>query len=206
MLVFIDESGDPGFKLQNGSSPVFVLSMVIFDDTSQAQIANQIIKRLQSENKIKPEWKFSKSSNTARDNFFCGIKPVRFVSRSIVIQKDVIRSINLKSNPRGFYNFFARLMCIHDGGILNDAKITIDGSGDREFKRHLSAYMRKELPSGTMKNLAFRDSAKDSLVQLADMCAGAIARSYKQDDRQNATRWRQMLNQNGQISDIWDFK
>jgi hypothetical protein len=30
MLVFIDESGDPGFKLDGGSSPVFVAAMVIF--------------------------------------------------------------------------------------------------------------------------------------------------------------------------------
>lgn len=206
MLVFIDESGDPGFKLQRGSSPVFVLSMVIFDDAAQAQLAEQIIRRLQAENRIKPEWKFSKSSNAARDSFFTGIAKVRFVSRSIVIRKEVIRSINLKSNPRGFYNFFARLMCVHDGGILNDAKVTIDGSGDREFKRHLTAYMRKELPLGTMKKLGFKDSLKDPLVQMADMCAGAIARSYKEDDRQNAGRWRQMLARNGQISDVWEFK
>jgi hypothetical protein len=30
VLVFIDESGDPGFKLERGSSPVFVVAMVIF--------------------------------------------------------------------------------------------------------------------------------------------------------------------------------
>ena len=32
MLVFIDESGDPGFKIEKGSSPVFVTAMVIFDE------------------------------------------------------------------------------------------------------------------------------------------------------------------------------
>jgi hypothetical protein len=30
MLVFIDESGDPGFKLDRGATPVFVGTMVIF--------------------------------------------------------------------------------------------------------------------------------------------------------------------------------
>ena len=29
MLVFIDDSGDPGFKLDRGSTPVFVIACVI---------------------------------------------------------------------------------------------------------------------------------------------------------------------------------
>jgi len=33
----------------------------------------------------------------------------------------------------------------------------------------------------------------DNLIQLADMVAGAIARSYREDDRKNARRWRAML-------------
>jgi hypothetical protein len=32
MLVFIDESGDPGFKLKKGSSPIFVVTLVAFRD------------------------------------------------------------------------------------------------------------------------------------------------------------------------------
>ena len=32
MLVFIDESGDAGFKLDRGSTNVFAVAMVVFDD------------------------------------------------------------------------------------------------------------------------------------------------------------------------------
>ena len=32
MLVFIDDSGDPGFKLGKGSTSHFIIGMVIFDD------------------------------------------------------------------------------------------------------------------------------------------------------------------------------
>jgi hypothetical protein len=31
MFVLIDESGDPGFKVARGSSPLFAVAMVIFD-------------------------------------------------------------------------------------------------------------------------------------------------------------------------------
>jgi hypothetical protein len=30
LLIFIDESGDAGFKLDKGASPIFVLAMVAF--------------------------------------------------------------------------------------------------------------------------------------------------------------------------------
>ena len=36
-LVFIDDSGDPGFKLNRGSSKHFVIACVIFDDPLDAE-------------------------------------------------------------------------------------------------------------------------------------------------------------------------
>lgn len=40
MIVFIDESGDPGFKIESGSSEVFVLALVVFDDNLEAEKAS----------------------------------------------------------------------------------------------------------------------------------------------------------------------
>ncbi len=206
MLVFIDESGDPGFKLDRGSSDVFVLAMVVFADASYAQATSELIVEAQRRNRIKLEWKFSKSSNEARDDFFTSISNARFTCRSIVVRKDNIYSENLRTKPRRFYNFFTRQICEHDGGILRDARIVIDGSGERAFKQELQSYMRQNLPPGTIRRMSFKDSHKDPLVQLADMCAGAIARSYAQDKRKEAQRWREQLARNGQISDVWEFR
>ena len=36
MLVFVDESGDPGMKLGLGSSEFFVLTLVIFENNEEA--------------------------------------------------------------------------------------------------------------------------------------------------------------------------
>lgn len=49
----------------------------------------------------------------------------------------------------------------------------------------------------------FADSRRDNLIQLVDMCTGAIARSYRAD-RADARRWRTMLAL--KIADIWDFR
>ncbi|MFA6518596.1 MAG: DUF3800 domain-containing protein [Candidatus Shapirobacteria bacterium] len=46
MLIFIDESGDAGFRIQKGSSAHFVISLVIFDDELDAEETALKIKRL----------------------------------------------------------------------------------------------------------------------------------------------------------------
>lgn len=56
-----------------------------------------------------------------------------------------------------------------------------------------------------MRKLRFVDSAKDDLVQLADMCAGAILRARRSDARRN-DRWLAMLQTAGRIEDLWNFK
>jgi hypothetical protein len=60
VLVLIDESGDPGFKLQKGSTPVFVVSMVIFDRFEDAERAGGLICELRELIAHKAEFKFIK--------------------------------------------------------------------------------------------------------------------------------------------------
>jgi hypothetical protein len=87
-------------------------------------------------------------------------------------------------------------------GLLQAAKVVIDGSGDRQFKQELAAYFRKQLPRGRIEQLTFHKSEADRLVQLADMCAGAIARSFRKD-RDDPKRWRGILAP--KIEDVWEF-
>lgn len=179
MLVVIDESGDPGFKLEKGSSPIFVTSMVIFDDSASAKEADALICRIRGEMRVSPEFKFSKLKSSKRDQFFDEISELNFRCRFVVVQKAIIYSEALRTVKESFYKFFVRNMLQHDGGALVDAKVVIDGSGDRTFKRAFRSYLRKNLDQGSVKKVDLKDSQKDALVQLADMTAGAIARSYR---------------------------
>jgi hypothetical protein len=70
LLVLIDESGCTGFKLDKGSSPYFVMAMVIFNDFSYAEKTSAIIGKLREDLRVKPEFKFSKCSHEVRDHFF----------------------------------------------------------------------------------------------------------------------------------------
>ena len=77
-----------------------------------------------------------------------------------------------------FYNYFVRMLMQYDNGVLQNASIKIDGSGDKEFKKALTSYLRKHVGEHKIKKFKFIDSQQDSLIQLADMVVGAIARSY----------------------------
>jgi len=203
MLVFIDESGDPGFKLKKGSTPIFVAALVAFRDHDQARAAHDAIEAAAIRLYIKPEFKFSKCREEVRDAFFEAVRPFVFCVRAIVVHKERIYSPHLRAQKEAFYSFFVKSMLKFDNGLLTEAQIVIDGSGDRAFKREMGAYFRRELGAAKIKSLVFNDSQSDRLVQLADMCAGAIARSFR-DDRDEPHRWRKMLGQ--KVENVWKFR
>jgi hypothetical protein len=99
-----------------------------------------------------------------------------------------------------FYNYFIKELMRFDGGRLQGARVRIAGSGDRQFRRALGAYLRREL-GDRVRDVKTTDSARDQLTQLADMCIGAIARTGR--DRPDAARWAELLRP--RIDDIWNF-
>ncbi|HLI12340.1 MAG TPA: DUF3800 domain-containing protein [Alphaproteobacteria bacterium] len=202
MLIFIDESGDPGFKLDKGSTPIFVATMVLFRNGTDAATTQQAIARSGARQAHKGEFKFSRCSDLVRDQFFEAVKGCPFRIRAIVVEKARIYSPHLRADKAGFYRFFVRQMMTNDAGQLSSAKVVIDGSGDREFRRALAAYLRRQLRD-RLREVRFSNSRNDVLVQLADMCCGAIARSYRQD-RGDPGRWRRMLRP--RIDDVWEFR
>jgi hypothetical protein len=202
MLVFIDESGDPGFRVAEGASPVFAAVMVIFQSAVDARATEAVIRRAMERLGAAPEFKFNKTNNRLKEGFFQAVRDCPFTVRAIVVQKQLIHSPRLRSDKGDFYRYFVRMMMSHDEGLLANAKVVIDGSGDRAFKKELRSYLRRHL-GDRVKDVRLGDSRADPLVQLADMCAGAIARSYR-IDRPDPTVWRAMLAP--RINDVWEFQ
>lgn len=201
MLVFIDESGDPGFELQRGATPIFAAAMVLFSNGEDALTTETVIRDTQQRLKVWPEFKFNKSRNEVRDDFFSAVRGCPFAVRAIVVRKEIIHSPWLKTNKEDFYRYFIRQMMVHDDGALQQARVIIDGSGDRAFRQMLKLKLRRQ--SGIrLKEVRFGNSRNDPLLQLADMSVGAIARSYRRD-RKDPARWRRMLAP--RINDVWDF-
>jgi hypothetical protein len=87
MLVFIDESGDTGLKIEKGSSKYFVIVLVSFEENEEAIACDQRIKLLKRELKMPEgfEFKFSKLRKEQRIKFFESVLPYSFFYFGIVI-------------------------------------------------------------------------------------------------------------------------
>ncbi len=189
MLVFIDESGDAGFKI--GSSEHLVIAMVIFEGYEEADKTRKIIKETMVRIKQKPEFKFSKCSQTNRMHFFTAINNCCFSVRYICLGKKIIWSDHLRKNPIQFYNYALKSLISHTK--LKNAKIRIDGNGKKELSKALITYLRGYSEIGAIDKLKMVDSCKEELIQLADMVAGALARPYNSPDKKDANTWKSMI-------------
>lgn len=202
LLVCIDESGCTGFKLEKGSSPYFVVAMVIFRDFEEAEKCSRCIAELRGRLNINSEFKFNKSHPNVKESFFISVKKFNFSIRALVVDKRQLYSSHLRKNKDSFYNYFMHMLMKHDEKVLQGANIKVDGSGSQVFKQELSRYLRQYLGPKKIAKFRFADSKNDDLIQLADMVVGAIARSYN-DSRKDSRRWRTMLEP--KIEDVWEF-
>lgn len=166
-----------------GSTPYFVVVMVIFNSFFAAEKTSIVITELRKTLRVHPEFKFNKVCPKVKDAFFEILIPFDFKIRALVVKKSQIYSTHLRNNNENFYNYFVQLLMRHDGSALNDAIIKIDGSGNEEFKRALTTYLRRQIGPGKIKKIKFVDSKTDSLIQLADMCAGARTKLQSKSPR-----------------------
>jgi len=208
MLAFIDDSGDPGFKLDSGSTKVFVIAIVIFDDNLQAENTSVAIKNLKRKLKLPDdvEFKFCKTNNNYKEEFFKTINNFDFRIRSLVVRKEKIYSPELRNNKESFYSYCIKEALKNNNNTIIGASIRIDGSGSKEFRKGMISYLRKQLNNEqrhVLKNCRLVDSKENPLIQLADMVAGAINRSCDSSKADNQ-KYIEIIKKH--MQDRWDFQ
>jgi hypothetical protein len=207
MLVFIDDSGDPGFKLDKGSSKYFVICCVIFTDNLEAEKTSLRIKELRRKFKKSDlyEFKFNKTNKKFRNAFFNTVKFFKFKIRAIVVNKENIYSQRLKTHKEEFYNYIIMQVIKHSKGKIKKAKLKFDKRGEIGIRNQLRVYLSHRLDNKNQhifSDLKFVDSRQNTLIQLADMVAGSIYAKYMGKDKS----FLKLLKNTGRIDDIWEFK
>jgi len=208
MLIFIDDSGDPGFKLDKGSTSHFIIAMVIFNDELEAEKTAISIKELKRKLGFSEqiEFRFFKNSQKIRIKFLEAIKKSKFRIRCLVVDKSIIYSDELKSNKNSFYAYFIKEALKHSSASILNAKVRMDGSGDRIFRRNFFTYLRRELNSDErkiMRNCKMVNSKGNVLVQMADMIAGSINRAENKD-KKDCQIYKSIIKNH--IEDEWHFQ
>lgn len=207
MLVFSDDSGDPGFRLEKGSSKVFVIALVIFDDPLEAEEASLAVKKLRRKIKVSDqyEFKFNKTNKKFREEFFEAVQNCDFKVRAIVVDKQKISSPRLRSNKEDFYNYIIMHVIKNSEGRIKKAKLKFDSRGEKALRDELRAYLSRELDNkhnNIFTDLKFVDSRQNTLIQVADMVAGSIYASYTKKDGS----YLKKLKESNKIEDILEFK
>lgn len=178
MLLFIDESGDPGLKLHQGSSSHFCVALIIFEENEEAENADRAIADLRSKLRLHEnyEFRFNNANRTIRESFLSAAASQNFFYHGIVINKAKLTGPGFKVKE-SFYKYACGLVFENAKPQLSDATVIIDGSGSREFRKQLATYLRRKT-GRLIKKVKVQNSRRNNLLQLADMVAGAMNRSF----------------------------
>ena len=185
VLIFIDESGDTGFKFEKGSSRYVVVVLVSFEDTLDAEEVSLKIKRLKR--KLgwgeATEFKFSGTSNRFRREFFEVVKgcPFRFVALAV----DKTEFVEGRLQGRRFYDYVLAQSFSELLGLSGEATVYFDKMVDKSFVLSFNTCFRKIFGGGKglkIKRIKHRRSTSNNLIQLADMISGAVFRKYEKGE------------------------
>jgi hypothetical protein len=207
MLVFIDESGDPGLKIEQGSSRYFTVSLVVFEENDEALACDQRIELLKRELNwdSASEFHFKSNSDRVREAFLQAVMPYSFFYYSVVINKDPKKLWGDGFKDKmSFYKYACSLVFENAKDKLDCATIIIDKSGNLDFRRQLEKYLKTKANTNTrkIKKIKMQESTKNNLLQLADYVAGVINRSIN-DKRKNHDKYRKMINRREIQVQIW---
>lgn len=206
MLVFIDDSGDPGFRIEKGSSSFFVIALVVFRDTLEAEKTSIAIKELRRKLKVSDfyEFKFNKTNKKFKDAFFNAVRPFSFKIRAIAVDKKIIYSTRLRVYKENFYNYII-MQVLRNSNNIKKAKLRFDKRGEKAIRDQLRVYLSRELDNKNkkvFKDLKFVDSRENTLIQLADMVAGSIFAYHAKKDKTYLNKLKTAKN----VEDIWEYK
>jgi hypothetical protein len=196
MLMFIDESGDAGLKVDCGSSRYFIVALVAFEDHDEALATHERIDLLRREMGLSDrfEFHFNKVKPDLRKRFLTVVAPFDFFYWGIVIDKAELIRRGFQFNE-SFYKYACGLVFENAKPRLNSTIVVIDGSSSKYFRQQLKTYLARRLKDDVgkclIKNLKTQDSRKNNLLQMTDMIVGAIARSHS--GKADAREYRKLI-------------
>jgi hypothetical protein len=195
MLVFVDESGDCGIKGKAGSSQLFVIAAVIFEENPSAEACDKRISELRAEcfRGNSREFHFNKCCDDYREKFLTGIRDHDFLYLAFVLNKSKLYGPGF-AYKEPFYKFTAKLLFENAAPHLREASVLIDRSGHREFRKQLESYLKRKINTDgeIIRKVKTEASHSNNLLQVADMICGAVARSFR-EDRKSSERFRRLV-------------
>jgi hypothetical protein len=211
VLVFVDESGDPGLKLNSGSSRYFVVTLLYFTDLDEANRADSHIGEIRRSFGLPEgfEFHFNKLNNYYRTEFLKRMAGFDFSYFSMVLNKTELYAEGFKFKD-SFYKYTCKLVFDNAKAYLSNATVIVDGSGSKEFRKQLEGYLKRRINASDenkhIKKLKIQDSHRNNLLQLADMVCGAVARSFRENRGEDCAEFRKLMRKREKYVQLWPKK
>lgn len=203
MFVYLDESGDTGFKFNKGSSLYFVVTILLTEDPIPLNSAIDDL-RMQLGFRFNSEFKFYSSKEHVRTAFLQTLCRHDVLFRALVVDKRKITRPYLQKREV-FYNYLLRQILEHDNDRIQNATLIVDQrEKGKKNKQAVSTYLKSQLNTsangfGKIKDIKYHESHRDNLLQAVDMVAGAINAQYAKDQPHYCRLIRSKLD------DVWIF-
>lgn len=202
VFVYLDESGDAGFKFRQGSSRYFIITLLLVTDPLPF---HEAVDQLRISLGFAPgnELKWVNSSADVRWAFLRMLRRQDFTARVLVIDKELMTAPHMRKRET-FYNFLVQLVLRHDNGTIHEATLILDESVEsKKSKQHLATYLRKQLNTHPelrkIRDVRYHTSHADNLIQATDMLTGAIGTRYRRGNAAYLDYIRV------KISDLWEW-
>src|SRR5680860_482659 len=123
-FVYLDESGDTGFKFRQGSSRYFAVTILLTPDPIPLNSAiNDLRKQLHYGDRH--EFKFTTSEIRVRRALLRTITRHDVLIRSLVVDKHLLSEPHMRKTET-FYNSLVRMLLEHDNGRLRESTLILD--------------------------------------------------------------------------------
>jgi hypothetical protein len=203
VFVYLDESGDTGFKFGRGSSRYFVITLMLVQDPLPFHYAVDALRQglgFAAGN----EFKWYRSDEETRWAFLRMLRKQDFTARVLVIDKMLMTAPHMRKQET-FYNFLVQLVLKYDNGTIQGASLVLDESvKSKKSKQQLTTYLRKELNASStepkIKEVRYHKSHADNLIQATDMLSGAIYARYHKGNSEFFDYIRM------KIGDLWEWR
>jgi len=179
-----DEAGDVSLNFEKGASRYFVPAFIA---TKQPDRLRDMIANLRERLDLSPthEFKFHRmTSAEIRNEVFQTLIHADFEAWALIVDKTRLPKLFETTESIEIYtHFITELLGIIPTDLQKDATLILDEFGSTpDLRTELRRTMTKRHMPRLFKRVIVRSSHRESLIQIADLVAGAIMRRDSQND------------------------
>ena len=179
-----DEAGDVGFNFRKGASRYFVATLIA---THSPDSLRQLLVDLRHRSRLPATYEFkfhAMSSAALRERVFSALAQADFETWAVVVDKPLLADVFKTMNGLEFYLYFmTELLSSIPARKRQNATLILDEFGSTpNLRTELRRIMDARGVPRQFKRVLIRSSKRESLIQVADLVAGAILRRDAKND------------------------